>query len=260
MKNSTLFFLGCLLFSSSSLFAGKKAPARQYYQIKIYHLKSAAQEQRVESFLKDAFLPALHRAGIPKVGVFKPIKQDTADLRIYVLIPFRSLSEFDALGNRLAGDSKYQQAGADYINAAYNNVPYTRLESILLKAFTGNPTLTPPALTGPKSERVYELRSYEGPTEKYYENKVKMFNAGDEIAIFKKLGFNAVFYGEVISGSRMPNLMYMTTFNNQADRDAHWKSFSADPDWKKLSALEEYKNNVSKNEQFFLRPAGYSDL
>lgn len=256
MKNSTLLFLACLLFSSFTLFAKE----RNFYQIKIYHLKSATQEQRLDNFLRQAYLPALHRANIRSVGVFKPIKQDTADIRVYVLIPFRSLSEFDNLGSKLAKDSHYQQSGSDYINAPYNDVPYARLESILLKAFSGSPELTLPKLTGPQSERVYELRSYEGPTEKYYENKVKMFNAGNEIAIFKKLGFNAVFYGEVMSGSRMPNLMYLTTFNNQADRDAHWKAFSADPDWKKLSALEEYKNNVSKNEQFFLRPAEYSDI
>ncbi|MFD2885350.1 NIPSNAP family protein [Chitinophaga cymbidii] len=290
MKNTTLLILTYLLLGASASHATGKVPGgtngsvltqtvqkirvaeentaggtrakkgRNFYQIKIYHLKSPAQEQRLDNFLRQAYLPALHRANIRKVGVFKPIQQDTADIRVYVLIPFRSLSEFDDLGDQLAKDSRYQQSGSDYINAPYNNAPYARMESILLKAFSGSPELTLPKLTGPKSERVYELRSYEGPTEKYYENKVKMFNAGNEIAIFNRLGFNAVFYGEVMSGSRMPNLMYLTTFNNQADRDAHWKAFSADPDWKKLSALEEYKNNVSKNEQFFLRPAEYSDI
>jgi hypothetical protein len=35
---------------------------------------------------------------------------------------------------------------------------------------------------------------------------------GGEVPLFVRLGFNAVFYGEVIVGSHMPNLMYMTTF------------------------------------------------
>jgi hypothetical protein len=107
---------------------------------------------------------------------------------------------------------------------------------------------------------VYELRSYEGHTEKIYQNKVKMFNDGDEVGLFKRLGFNAVFYGEVLSGSRMPNLMYMTTFESKEERDAHWKAFSADPQWKTLSAMPEYQKNVSKNVQIFLRPTQYSDL
>ena len=87
-----------------------------------------------------------------------------------------------------------------------------------------------------------------------------MFNEGGEIGIFKKLNFNAIFYGEVIAGGRMPNLMYMTSFENREDRSAHWKTFSSDPDWKKLSGIQEYKNNVSKIDITFLRPTEYSDL
>ncbi|CAL1520364.1 NIPSNAP family protein [Chitinophaga sp. MM2321] len=254
MKISTLAF--SFMLCCSSLFA----KGREFYQIKIYHLKTASQEARVDSFLQTAYLPALHRAGIKQVGVFKPVDSDTSGILIYVLIPFRSLEQFNSIDNILNADKVFQRDGQSYIDAVYDDVPFVRVESILLRAFSGMPVMAAPALTGPKSERVYELRSYEGPTEKYYVNKVKMFNDGDEVGIFKSLGFNAVFYGEVLSGGRMPNLMYMTTFNNKADRDAHWKSFSADERWKKLSALPEYSHNVSKSDILFLTPTDYSDL
>jgi hypothetical protein len=58
----------------------------------------------------------------------------------------------------------------------------------------------------------------------------------------------------------MPNLMYLTTFNNKADRDAHWDKFTADPEWKRLSGLPEYQHTVSKADILFLRPADYSDF
>ncbi|MEI7587606.1 NIPSNAP family protein [Runella sp.] len=117
-----------------------------------------------------------------------------------------------------------------------------------------------PKLNGPKNERIYELRSYESYTEKIYQNKVKMFNAGGEVKLFSRLGFNAVFYGDVISGSHMPNLMYMTTFENKASRDAHWKAFVDSEAWKKLIADPQYMNNVSKNTSYFLYPAEFSDI
>jgi hypothetical protein len=117
-----------------------------------------------------------------------------------------------------------------------------------------------PQLQAPHSERIYELRSYEGHTEKIYRNKVKMFNDGDEVGLFTRLGFNAVFYAEVIAGSTMPNLMYMTTFDNQKSRDEHWNAFREDPQWKKLVAMPEYQHNVSKNVTLFFRPTSYSDL
>lgn len=86
-----------------------------------------------------------------------------------------------------------------------------------------------------------------------------MFNEGGEIPLFKRLQFNAVFYGEVIAGSRMPNLMYITSFENMADRDAHWQAFRDDAQWKELSAKPEYKNNVSRNETILTSPTDYSD-
>ena len=86
-----------------------------------------------------------------------------------------------------------------------------------------------------------------------------MFNEGGEIALFKRLNFNAVFYASVIAGSHMPNLMYMTSYENKADRDEHWKNFSSSPEWKKLTVMPEYQNSVSKNEQVFLHATTYSD-
>jgi hypothetical protein len=58
----------------------------------------------------------------------------------------------------------------------------------------------------------------------------------------------------------MPNLMYITSFENRASRDAHWKAFSNDPQWKQLSSMSEYKNNVSKNTIVFLKPTDYSEM
>lgn len=251
------FFIITLLITPTSAFSQKGE--RWFYQLKIYQIKDQQQEEMVDHFLQKAYLPALHRQGIKSVGVFKPIEKDTLQ-KIYVLIPFRSLNQFEKLNQVLQGDQQYQSVGADYINAAHNNVPYRRIESILLKAFEGMPQPAKPKLTGPKKDRVYELRSYEGPTEKYYVNKVKMFNAGDEVGLFDRLGFNAIFYGEVLSGNKMPNLMYMTSFENKAARDEHWKAFGGDPEWKKLSADPQYKDNVSHIDITFLYPTEYSDF
>jgi hypothetical protein len=161
---------------------------------------------------------------------------------------------------KLNVDKVYQSAGAEYINAAHSDPPYSRIETIILKAFSMAPKMNTPVLKSEKKDRVYELRSYESATEKIFKNKVHMFNEGDEIGLFKKLNFNAVFYAEVIAGNKMPNLMYMTSFENMTDRDAHWKSFGNDAYWKKLSAMPEYQDNVSHIDIIFLQPVAYSDF
>ena len=253
-----IFIFACILMVTSFTFA----PKREYYQIKVYTVTSKTQEERVDKFLKEAYVPTLHRAGIAKVGVFKPVEYDTVNFgkKIFVFEPFSSLEQFTKLEETLQKDKQFETSGSDYLNSPFNNLPYARIESILLYAFSGMPQMEVPKHATPANERIYELRSYEGHTEKIYKNKVKMFNDGDEVGLFKRLGFNAVFYAEVISGSRMPNLMYMTTFSNKASRDEHWKAFQEDSQWKTLKAMPEYQNNVSKIDIFFLHPTDYSDI
>jgi hypothetical protein len=250
-----LFFLFVTGICSSAF-----AEERFYYQIKIYHFKTQAQEDRLDSYFQKAYIPALHKLGVKNVGVFKPVTPDTASRLVYVLIPFKSWSALENSDQKLAADGDYLIAGKDYIDAAYNNAPYTRLETIVLRAFPKMPEPELPGLTSNKVDRVYELRSYESATEQLNMNKVHMFNDGNEVALFKRLNFNAVFYAEVLSGSHMPNLMYMTTFIDRPDRDKHWETFSNDPEWKTLVAKPEFQHSVSKAEIIFLHPTAYSDF
>src|SRR3990170_959867 len=253
-----ILLLAILLPAFSSVYGGK-VPEREFYQLTIYYFKNEAQEKIIDNYLQNALIPALHRLKLTKVGVFKPLGNDTAaDKRLYVLVPVQSLDMVTKIPAKMQADKDYQTAGAEYINAVYTTPPYARMETILLQAFSLAPKMQLPALRSDKKDRVYELRSYESATEKIYQNKVQMFNQGDEIGLFKRLNFNAVFYGQVIAGSKMPNLMYMTSFENIEDRNNHWKAFSADPAWKKLSAMPEYQNNVSHSDITLMYPTDYS--
>jgi len=230
---------------------------REFYQIKIYSLETNEQIEMTDNYLKDAYLPALKKQNIKNIGVFKP-RADSIK-KIYVLIPFSSFKQFETLDHKLEKDENYLAKGEDYIKTSHEKPAYQRIESILLKAFIDMPLMQASPLDGARKDRIYELRSYESPSEAYLKNKIDMFNAGGEVKLFKKLGFNAVFYGEVISGPKMPNLMYMTTFANQEIREAHWKEFVDAPEWKELVSMSIYDNNVSHADITFLYPTEYSD-
>jgi hypothetical protein len=248
------------LLLGADTFAGKK-PKREIYQLTVYHYATNAQEAVLNNYLENALLPALHKMGYKNIGVFRSLANDTAAVKmLYVFMRIKSLEDQSAIAGKLNDDAAYQSAGTAYINAVYTDPPYTRMETIFLKAFPLAPQMQLPNLTAAKGERVYELRSYESATEKIFANKVKMFNEGGETVIFKRINANAVFYSEVIAGAHMPNLMYMTCYENKADRDAHWKAFSSDPAWKTLSALPEYQHNVAHIDISFLQPLDYSDF
>lgn len=255
-KSKLLVMAVCILLPG-----GLKAQPVTFLQLRIYSIENESQEQRMDNFLKRAYLPALHRAGISKAGVFKPKDAEmAAGSMIYVLTPFQSLEQFEKLPGILSKDMQFQSEGKDYIEAVSDNPPYRRMENILLKAFKGMQEIGMPVQSTPVSERVYELRSYQGPTEAYFQRKVEMFNEGGEMNIFKELGFNPVFFGEVISGPSMPNLMYMTSFSNEASQKEHWTAFGNHPDWKALKEVEKYKDTVSNIDKIMLQPTEYSDL
>ncbi|WP_266362469.1 NIPSNAP family protein [Tellurirhabdus rosea] len=251
------FFLAVCLLLAVTVNA---APKPSYYELRTFRLKTPEQEKRLDAYLEKAFIPALHRAGVAKVGVFKPVETAAgAEQIVYVFIPYKKTDEFFKLPESLSKDKAYNEAAQDYLNAAHNDPVYTRFESALMESFSGMPSFRAPSLKSAPAERIYELRNYEAATEKLHQAKVHQFNNG-EMQIFERLGFNAIFYGRVLAGNKLPSLMYMTSFENKTERDAHWKTFSADPEWKKLNALPEYKNNFLRADILLLHPAAYSEI
>lgn len=254
--NLLVFLFLILSFNDANAF--KK---QEYFEIRTYYFENKTQEDLLDQYFKNALLPALHLQEINKVGVFKPIANDTSIIkRIIVFIAFKKLDQFLRMDDKLEKNPKYLVNGKDFINSNYANPTYNRIEKVFLKAFSNMPISEKPNLKSSASSKVYELRSYESTSEKFYKNKVHMFNEGGEIDLFRQLGFNAVFYGEVLIGNRMPNLMYMTSFENIDERNSHWKTFGSNPVWKKLSSMPEYKNNVSRSEIILMRSTDYSNL
>ncbi len=240
----TLFILFILV--ASNLFA---APISEYYKMIVYHFATDTQEKKLDDFFSNQLIPKLHQKGFMQVGVFKPIANDTAkDKQLILLISGVDLK-------KIVEPIQWSLKENSTITAPI----YTRYEQFLLRAFKGMPLMKLPAEKSKKSERIFELRSYESPTEEKYLNKVHMFNEGGEIELFNQLQFNAVFYADVLFGSRMPNLMYMTSFDNIDSRNAHWKAFGESPIWKKLSTMPFYQNNMSALHSQLLKSAPYSD-
>lgn len=241
--------------------ATTEAQRNEFYQLKTYSFDTDEQIATTDDYLENAYLPALKKLGITNVGVFKyrAIEDKETPKKIILLIPAPVIEIFKSLEYELSKDKTYLEAGKEYLKATYDNPPYARIESVLMEAFDDMPNLKPSPLAGPREDRVYELRSYESATEAIYRNKVHMFNEGGEVKLFDDLEFNAVFYADVISGPKMPNLIYMTTHDNQEVRDANWDLFRNAPKWKEISSMPKYQNNVSHADIMLLYPTAYSD-
>jgi hypothetical protein len=235
---------------------------KEIYEIRVFKLKSSAQLDITDNFLQNAYLPALHRLGLKNIGVFKPIANDTAEFKkIVVIVPYISLDVWRRTKSNIEIDSIYKAIGKPFLDADTDHLPFVRVESTLLEAFPDQPKLIPTTLKN-HTDAIYELRSYESPTKVLHTIKVDMFNAGGEVKLFKRLDFQAVFYGDVLSGSHMPNLMYMVVFANAVAHEEKWKSFGSSDKWKTISTDPAYRNDISVNhiDSWLMHRTTYSDL
>lgn len=233
---------------------------REYYELRVYSLESAEQQKVVEEYFQSAAIPAYNRMGVKTVGVFREMEA-SENPKLYVVIPFASLKQFEEVNDRLAKDAAYQKAAAPYLQALHNDPAYARIESSLLHAFEDIPKLEVPAAKAQNKPRIFELRTYESHSEAAGKKKVQMFNnTGGEIRIFRKTGLTPVFFGETIIGGKRPNLTYMVTFSDMEDQKKSWKNFVDDPEWKQLSGQPEYANTVSNITKVFLVPAPFSQI
>lgn len=216
---------------------------KQYIELRYYTAKSVEDAEELDSYLVNALVPALNRAGCESVGVFREEQASSEPLRL-VVFAHDTIQAFAGLGQKLAEDEKYQSAANSYMQKNKEQSPLVRIRTELLDSFDCWPALKDP--TGEsETDKIYELRIYESSNEHFGNLKVEMFNAG-EVPIFLDSGIMPVFMGQAIAGDVMPSLTYMTVYDSQTAKDKGWENFRQHPDWKTLSSNPKYRDTVSK--------------
>ncbi len=213
----------------------------------------------LDQYFEKALLPALNKQGIRNVGVFREEAETEGKTSMYLLLTLDRLQTLSDMMAAYSKDPEFQKAAADYFQTDPKKPLYSRARSELMVAFDCMPHLQVPKQKGENKNRYFELRTYESPNELTGMTKVEMFNSG-EVPIFLACGIQPVFFGQAIIGDRMPNLTYMTVYDNAEQMAESWKKFREHPDWKKLSSLPKYKDIVSKIYKTPLLPRPYSQL
>lgn len=257
MLTGSITSLSSMVARASETDVYAKSSRPEFYELRVYTLKSAAQQKLVEDYFQNAAIPALNRLGSKNIGFFTEQKPE-GQSKVYVVIPFNSIKDFMNVTDKLANDASHQQAGAAYLNAPAKEPAYERIQSSLMKAFAGMPKLEVPE----QKPRIFELRRYESASEAAGKKKIDMFDNVGEISIFRRVGLTPVFFGETIIGEMRPNLTYLLTFDNMEEHDKNWKAFVSDPEWNRLKAIPGYEDAkiVSRITRTFFVPASFSQI
>ena len=227
--------------------------AKEIYEWRIYTLTGDGQQ--LDSFFEKTLFPAYGRKKI-KAGAFKLFKpkEGEKDQRHVVFI-YPDIDTYYKVKKTIWDDKEFREKAQEFFDASAPAPVYSLLETYLSEAFDKIPTHRLPD----PSRTLFEIRIYRSPNEEANQRKVTMFNK-DEISVFDKVGVNSVLYGEILAGPRMPALLYLTWYKDEATRAEAWKQFGSHPDWQRMSKLPEYKYTATDNKSIFLSPMPYSQL
>jgi len=227
----------------------------EIFEFRQYQMLHGRPQKTLEDYLKDVLIPALNRQGVTKVGVFKEMGMSTPP-KLYVLIAHPDFESLHMASAKLSEDKTYQSASRKFESKSSKETVYGRYDTWIFRAFDGMKKL---GVTDTASDRIFELRTYEGHNDDAVTRKTAMFD-NEEIELFYKVKLNPVFFGKMVAGPAMPALTYMLVFKDMAERDSNWKDFVSHPDWNKMKVKPEYADSVSNIIRTFLKPTAYSQV
>lgn len=121
---------------------------------------------------------------------------------------------------------------------------------------TANKTVSTAAATTPKDTRFFELRTYYAHPGKLADLQNRFRT--NTTRIFEKHGMTNIGYWEPIDNTEN-KLVYLLAYPSKEARDASWKAFGTDPEWKQVAQASEANGKlVARVETMYLETTDYS--
>ncbi|MGH9718612.1 MAG: NIPSNAP family protein [Bryobacteraceae bacterium] len=250
---------GAVAMAAAATPADKEAKGHEtkFYLVENYFLRQSTQLARINDFMGGAFLPFAQKAA-PGPKIFLEALVAPHMPQFMVVMGLKSVSDLPELRAKMRQDSAVQKAFAAWESGS--EPPYEHMSHTLLKATDYSPE--PPATPRkPGASRIFEWRVYHSPTWRQLGALHQRF-AGPEIKIFHRVGVHPILYSETVIGPNMPNLTYLTPFDNLAAREKAWEAFGADPEWIKVrkDSIDAHGQISSVIQISLWRPAAYSPI
>ena len=249
---------GLAALSAATTLAADEPDKREFIEVRKYTVKDAEKRAKLVEVLDKAFIPALNRQGIKPVGVLLPIERETKyALNVFVIFPHKTAESFVSVNPKLIADSEYRKSAAPIFETTSKDPVYTDCETFFLHGFPTMPTLEVPNLG---TNRVFEWRLYRSFNIERNAAKIKMFDEGGELPLFREVGLNPIFFGNIIAGTRMPALLYMIGCPSLDKHAEVWRTFGAHPKWQAMRNLPEYRDTATEIDNVILAPSPESQI
>jgi hypothetical protein len=245
---------------AAALLGGLRAEAApmksHFYTLERYQMKNGDQPARLHEYLSTGLLPAAAKLHDGPVIVLDALV--AAHMPSVVLIRgYSTMTQPQEIADKLGKDEKHMAAFHKWESG--NDSTAERWSTSLLAS---TPYMTDiVADKDRKTPRIFELRQYHSPTWRQLGALNERFG-GPEIRIFHRVGIHPILYSTTVFGDNIPNLTYLTPFENLAEREKAWTAFGADEEWLKVRKESiEKSGQISQVMEISLwRAAAYSPI
>ena len=223
----------------------------QIQEWRVYSFQQGGSATRFDKLMTEILLPLYKNMNV-EVGCFKELSPNLPAV-YYFLFVYPSFDAFLKANDILLQNNAFIEAMKE--DATVNRPTFFRYDSFLCRPFERWKKVTPMA-----GKTIFEWRKYESANIEAGTRKVQMFNK-EEIDVFLECGINPLCFGQITAGKDMPGLIYVTHYDDMADRDASWAKFSAHPEWLRMRSAPEWANaTIPNNSVVFLTPLPYSPI
>lgn len=241
--------------SFAAIPTGDKPMSTSYFEFFYIHMQNGSQTPRMAKWLENRLLPICQKHGFGPMGFFTVAVGPNLPSTL-IIFSYPSLAEMETLWGKLNSDPDYAAA----VEEVEKDEPsFYRAESMLLRSTP----FCPPLIATPAGEpphKLYELRTYESPTNRQLGYLHDRFGNAGEIDIFHKSGIHPILYADTVFGPNQPNMAYLIPFESEAHREKAWAAFGADPDWVKIrdESVRHGGDIVRNITNMFLSPTSFS--
>ena len=234
------------------------AAQREFVELRTYTVANAAKRAQLVEILDRALIPGLNRQGIRPVGVFVPIaREERYALNVFVVIPHKTIDSAANANIRLVADAQFRRDAAPIFETTSRDPVYTNCSTSLLYNFPTMPVMEVPDL-GP--DRVFEWRLYRSFNIERNVAKIHMFDQGGELPLFREVGLNPIFFGDVVAGSKMPAFEYVVGCPSLEAHAEAWRTFVSHPKWLAMRDLPEYADTATDIDRAVMAPSPGSQM
>ena len=250
--------VGLAALTTATAFAADEPAKQEFIEVRKYTVKDTDKRAPLVDVLDKALIPALNRQGIRPVGVFVPLPRETAYANnVFVVVPHKTTATFVNATAKLLADAEYMREAAPIFETTSRDPIYTDCETFLLQGFPTAPAVEVPAL-GPN--RIFEWRLYRSFNIERNAAKIHMFDEGGELPLFREIGLNPIFFGDVLAGTKMPALMYIVGCPSPEAHAEAWRTFVAHPKWLAMKDLPEYADTATEIDRVVMTPSPRSQI